>query len=64
MPGAYEICPNLPPGERRGPVTPADQGRANKVSSEDWAAENRSLCPADRSALRWWLPTFWRRDHQ
>ncbi|MFE2330103.1 CPCC family cysteine-rich protein [Streptomyces sp. NPDC059385] len=32
-------------------------------SFEDWAAEDRAPWPDDRSALFWWLPTFWRRNH-
>ncbi|MEU2877475.1 CPCC family cysteine-rich protein [Streptomyces sp. NPDC007070] len=65
LPGAYEICPVCFREEDGGPSRrPTRDGGANKVSSEDWAAENRSSWPADRSVLRWWLPTFWRCDHE
>lgn len=32
-------------------------------SFEDWDADERTPWPDDRSALCWWLPTFWRRNH-
>ncbi|WP_340376410.1 hypothetical protein U5640_15660 [Streptomyces sp. SS7] len=31
-------------------------------SFEDRTADNRAPWPDDRSALCWWLPSFWRRD--
>ncbi|MFI1562571.1 CPCC family cysteine-rich protein [Streptomyces sp. NPDC020490] len=32
-------------------------------SLEDWAAEDRTPWPDDRSVLCWWLATFWRHNH-
>ncbi|AJE43192.1 CPCC family cysteine-rich protein [Streptomyces nodosus] len=40
-----------------------DQQGRRSDSFEIWGAKDRAPRPADPSALCWWLPTFWRRDH-